>query len=880
MKLIPPEEIILSNGIPVILQNYNGAAAATYWWIKTGSADEKPAEAGFAHFLEHMLFKDAAAKETGRASSGQLAQMIESLGGDINAYTSFDQTVYHVTCAAHHWERVIDSFGTMAKPQKFLKEDFTREREVILEELRKNEDSPSRQMFQELFTRTYQKHPYGKPVIGFVKTLKAANVAQLEAFRNRRYVSENMGLILVGPLGEKDDPRRKRILATLEKRFGKRAIARKPLNDPNKRAVEPQLRKDIESKVLEFAVQTPSLSLSFRVPEIEHEDSPALDLLVSILGMGELGRLYQKLFYGKSLVTDVSAGIYVPKDPGLVYFEADYEDLGKTQEIVDAMLTEIDRIKNEGPISEEIKRCVTNAESERLYATQSADGMAGRIGFLRFVLGDMAYDERYLEELRAVDARRIQEVARRYLTADRLSVVMMVPKGKKAEAPLDAIVQKCRASLTPAPQIPTKTPATKKTGKSPLASSPAEEILLPNGVRVLLCERPQSHVFSMQAAALGGVRLEPEAEHGVSHVLSDTWTKGTKKRSAHDISAIVEGSAGSIEGFSGRNSLGLQVTGLNRDFDTLSSLFWEILTEPSFPTDEIQHTKRVTEDSIRSIEDSSGQLCSKLFLETLFQRHPYRRYSYGTLDSLSRISSETVKRAHARWIKPENLVIGISGPISKERFMSRFEKQMGNWRGEPVKASNDPQILDEPPLAAPRWVERNLGREQVHVIVGGIGLKIHSDERYSLRLLQNLLSGQSGRLFVELREKKSLAYTVSPMAFEGIERGYIGTYIACAPSKRQEAIDGIRGVLERLASKGPTPAEMKRAQEFYLGRRAMDFQTDSALSTHFCLEALYKLDILPDDEIARRIRKVSPKSVADLCRRLMVEAPQVVVAVG
>ena len=188
-KLIKPEQIHLSNGIPVILQHYDGPVAATYWWIRTGSADEAPQEAGFAHFLEHMLFKDAAAKETGRASTGQMARAIESLGGDINAYTSFDQTVYHVTCASHHWERVIDAFGTMAKPQHFLKGDFEREREVILEELRKNEDSPGRQLFQNLFSLTFKKHPYGKPVIGYVRTLKAAKVGQLEAFYRRNYVS-------------------------------------------------------------------------------------------------------------------------------------------------------------------------------------------------------------------------------------------------------------------------------------------------------------------------------------------------------------------------------------------------------------------------------------------------------------------------------------------------------------------------------------------------------------------------------------------------------------------------------------------------------------------------------------------------------------------
>src|SRR5205807_4779712 len=139
---------------------------------------------------------------------------------------------------------------------------------------------------------------------------------------------------------------------------------------------------------------------------------------------------------------------------------------------------------------------------------------------------------------------------------------------------------------------------------------------------------------------------------------------------------------------------------------------------------------------------------------------------------------------------------------------------------------------DEPSLKAPRWVEKSLGREQTHILIGTLGTKIFSEDRHALRLLQTLLGGQSGRLFIELREKKSLAYTVSPVSFEGLERGYVGTYIACAPAKRDEAIQGMRLVLEQLAEKGPTAAEVNRAKEFYLGRRAMDLQSDSSLAAH------------------------------------------------
>lgn len=896
-KFFQPEQIYLSNGIPVILQNYDAPVAATYWWVRTGSADEAPHEAGFAHFLEHMLFKDAAAKETGRASTGRMARTIESLGGEINAYTSFDQTVYHVTCASHHWERVIDAFGVMARPQKFLRSDFEREREVILEELRKNEDSPGRQLFQTLFSLTFRKHPYGKPVIGYTKTLKAASVTSLETFYRRGYVSGRMGLVLVGPIHGGTPARRKAILKYLEKHFGsERLSARKA--SPVLRTMDAQLtqakRPPIEVKP--FDVKTPTLSFSFRVPELGHADIPALDLLAGILGMGELSRLYQNLFYQKSLVTEASAGLYVPHDPGMLYFQAEMEDVGKIKEVSEEMFREMRRVREEGPTLEEIERVIVNIESEKLYATQTADGMASRLGFLRFILGDLDFDQKYLEELRSVDSARIREIAATYLDPARMSGVVMVPedqKGFDGSAIVDAAL---RGLSREAGTVAVASARHRRKSAVPKAESPVEFFTLPSGMRIAYFERPNSHVFSVHASALGGLRLElaspvesAASDWGSSYMMALTWTKGTTgafgapSLEAREIAAIVEGSAGSLDGFSGRNSVGLQVTGLARDWGRLSELFTGTLLSPSFPEIEVGHSRRIAEDAIRGIEDHTSQLCTKLFLETLFERHPYGKLTVGSMDSVQRIDSAKLSRFHKAWIKPERLTVAVSGPIKRvalDAWLSELDRRARRLSEPSSGAGSQSSIPDEESLRAPRWVERSLGREQIHILVGGLGTRITSEDRYPLSLMQTLLGGQSGRLFVELREKKSLAYTVAPVSFEGLERGYIGTYIACSPEKRDEAIRGIQTVLERLAERGPTAQEMTRAREYFLGRRAMDMQSDSALAAHFGLEALYGLPHRDEDAYVKLIRSITAKKVQQVCRRYLVEPFMVTCVVG
>ena len=886
-KFHRPVHHTLSNGIPVVLQHYDGAVAATYWWVKTGSADEGKGEEGFAHFLEHMLFKDAAAKETGKASTGQMARAIESLGGDINAYTSFDQTVYHVTCASQHWEKVAQVFGTMAKPQKFLKSDFEREREVILEELRKNQDSPSRQLFQSLFTATYSKHPYGRPVIGFVKTLKAATVGKLEAFYRRNYVSGKMGIVLVGPL---DPKRQDAMLKILEKNFGKGAIPRKS-TPPTRRPVEPALRKTPTSVKRTFDVKTPTLAVAFRGPRLGHEDLPALDLAASVLSTGELSRLYQSLFYGTSIATDVSGGLYVPFDDGMLYFQAETDSIEKLPAAAEQMFHELARIRREGPTDEELARVLVNAESEKLYATQSADGLAGRLGFLQYIMGDLGYDQQYLEELRAVDRAAVEKVTAEYLDPRRMSLVLLLPKEHKDYdmAPITAMAERLLASPVSKAAVLKSARAGKAVVSCPAAGLKPEFMTTPSGIRVIYRENPQSHVMSLHASALGGLRLElgspidsREKDWGSSYLMALTWAKGSRNHDARKISEIVEGCAAGVDGFSGRNTVGLSMTGLARDFGKLSGLFTELLVEPTFPESEVTHSRRIAEDSVRGVEDHSSQLCSKLFLETLFETHPYGSFTTGSLESLPGIGSSKLKDFHRAWIRPERLTLAISGNVRRaelDRWMGEMDRSFAKLAKEPGRKISE-SLPEESALKAPRWAEKQLGREQTHIIVGGLGTRIRAEDRLTLQLLQTLLGGQSGRLFIELREKKSLAYTVAPLHFDGIEAGYVGTYIACSPSKRKEAVDGIKTVLEKLAEKGPTGSEVERAKQFFLGRRAMDLQSDSAVASHFGLEAVYGIPYLTDVEIAKRVQAIRARDIQELCHQYYVVPHAVTAVVG
>ncbi len=865
------EEHRLSNGIPVILQNLNGAVGTFHWWNRTGSTDERPDEAGFAHFLEHMLFKDAGAKETGVASTGNTARVIESLGGEINAYTTFDQTVYHVTCSEQYWEKAIDQFGMMAKPQRFLKEDFEREREVILEELRRGEDSPDRQLYQSLFGLTYRKHPYGRPVIGFAKILKAATVQKLEAYYRRNYVSEKMGLVLVGPLNDRNGSRKRKLLSILEKRFGSGTIPKR--SGAAVTTVHEKPGQKARFLARHFDIKNPELAISFRAPDLKHPDAPLLEVLAGVLGSGESSRLYQKLFYEKSLVTDASASVYIPKDPGMFLLSAELKTTVDFAPVMRALVDEIKAVAEGDVKKEEVDRVIANVESEKLYATQTVDGLAGRLGFLRFSLGDLKFDSSYLEHIRTANSSTLKRLAHEYLGADRMSAVLFQPKGETLR-PFEDI-------LPVLEDLPKVRPASIPRFKPTEALEP-EVFTTPSGLQVSWFERPGVPVYSLHASAFGGSRSELMVSPrywGASNLLARTWAKGTPTHSSKEISKIVEGSAASLDGFGGRNTVGLQSTGLVRDWEKLSGLFTEVLFDATFPDDEIQHAKRVTEEQIRSIPDHSSQVCSKLFLENLFEDHPYGKHPLGSIEQLTALGRDDLVTLHDTFITPKNMALSIVGGVSRdevESWLTEFDHELSKRKS----TFSQGLIPPPPPLKAPRWAGANFEREQTHIIVGGFGLSMHHEDRYALRILQNILGGQSGRLFIELREKRSMAYTVAPMSMEGIETGYVGTYIACAPNKKDEAIQGMRKVLEELAKKGPTAKEMERAKNYYLGQRAMDMQSSWAIASSFGLELLYKDQVALESTIRKRVMRVTADSVRKVCERLYLKPHHVTVVVG
>ncbi len=356
----------LKNGLRVFVQETHTApVVAVQMWIGVGSADERPEEAGVAHLLEHMMFKG-----TKKRGVGMVAQEVEGAGGEVNAFTSFDQTVYHLTLASRHFDLGLDILSDMILSSQIDADELRMEKEVVLEEVRRSQDSPSRVLDQQVFKTVFEAHPYGRPVIGFEETVRGFERPDVHGFFERWYTPDNMVLVVVGDVD----------VATVKRQATRafRDFNRGPA--PTHSRPQEALQTAPRFAVLHQAVKEAHLELAFPVPEAEHPDTPLLDLLALVLGQGESSRLVEHVKNQQQLVNSVYAYAYTPKEPG-VFFVGSSLEPQRLMEVYPALLEEIHQIRTAPVRSSELRKAKTIIQSDRVYERETVDGRARKFGY-------------------------------------------------------------------------------------------------------------------------------------------------------------------------------------------------------------------------------------------------------------------------------------------------------------------------------------------------------------------------------------------------------------------------------------------------------------------------------------------------------------------
>ena len=850
---------ILPNGLTLLLREAHlSPVVSLQIWVTVGSADERPGELGLAHFHEHMLFKG-----TRKRGVGDVAAEVEGGGGRINAYTSFDITVYHATLPREALAVGLDVLTDAVRNSVFDPEEVTREREVVLEEIRRSKDSPIHVLSDAVFAEAYRVHPYRNPILGTAESVGDFDREQVMAFFERWYTPDNMVVVAAGDFDSEEFARE--ISAAFE--------GAQPGGTLRTRPREPA-HTALRSVVLQESFERVRLDLSWMGTAFRDPDSTALDLLSFILGESESSRLVQQVKDREGLVDRIDSSCYSPLEPGLFSVTAE-TDPQRAAKSIDAIAREVERLQHEAVSNDELERARANFLASEHFERESVSGLASKLGSFH-VLGDgWRSEELYFESVRRTSADDLLRVARQYLNAEQLTAGVMLPSGGSDNrsatdsisrpAPSKAPIDEARVSEA----VDAGITHTRRRFSPPTATERGQQVhsyQLSSGASLHVLPQRDVPVVAARAAFSGGLLGDDEANAGLSSFLASMWTRGTRAHSAADFARSVENLAAEVEGFAGRNSQGVVLEITSDKLSDGLDLFTEVMLEPAFEAAEFEREQRETLAAIERREDRLAQRAFLLFAQAHYDHHPYRLPMIGTRESVARFDPDALRARHARVVQGENLVIGLSGDVDPDAVAEALSVRL---EGLAHGAFVQPDPAQEKPPDEIREVSLHKDRAQTHTVLGFRGLTVHDPDRHCLEVISQLLAGQGGRLFLELRDRRSLAYSVSTANVEGVAPGFFSVYTATAPEKAREARDGILEQLERLLGEPPTDDELERARRYLTGSFAIEQQRNSARAAHISLDALYGLGPEAYRSYAGVIETITKEDVLRVAQRVL-----------
>lgn len=824
----------LSNGLEVyVKEDHARKVAAIQLWVMVGSADEEPSERGLSHLLEHMAFKG-----TERRDVGKIAAEVEALGGEINAYTSWDETVYYITAPSTEVNQALDILTDAVLKPKIDPTELAKEKQVVLEEILESEERPERKASKLLMKTVFTKSPYQYPIIGFKDTVEKISREDIVSFRKKWYVPENMFFLIVG------DVDTNKLLPELEKLtewLKPTGFFRPP------RAVEPPQKEIRTVSLRDNNSRETRLHMAFHIPAIKANDVNALDLVGDILGARDSSRLVKTLKKDKALVNSISAYALTPKDPGIMVISATL-DAQNLEIVTRTIMEEISRLASENPSKDELERAKVHIESQHIYARETVQGMCRSIGSFRADLGDAYYEEKYLTLIRAVTPEEISQATKTYLFAPNVTISVLLPE----ESSKDFNVSSLAPIVESFGSLPTATAGDNGNQYK------AHETTLSNGIKVVLLRDDSNPAVSLRIAHQGGKRYETRESEGIMNFISQMLPKGAGNFDEAQIFNQVEDMGGRLAGFSGYDSFGLSATFFSRFLYDGLELLAKIHKEPTFPDDKLERERLLIINRIKTEPDRPIQYAFSELNKILFRNHPYGFNKEGTISTVAGFSSADLKETYKRFAAPGNTVITVVGEMDPQKTLKKITELFGSI---PSRKFEPPAVAAETPLTGVNEQKIFIPRAKAHIAVGFPSVSIYDPDRYALEVLNNLLSGQGGRLFLQLRDRESLAYVVASFVRPGVDPGLFGFYIACETLKVDKALNGLFREIDKVRSASLTDKEIKDSINNLVGNHLINLQSSWSRSENSALNTLYGLGYNYDAEYVRKISGVTLQDV-------------------
>src|ERR1017187_4245176 len=795
---IPPgvKLTTFDNGLTLIVrEDHSAPVVSAQAWCMAGSIHEgKWLGAGLSHVLEHMLFKGTTTRPGSR-----IDQEVQEAGGYMNAYTSFDRTVYHIDVPVTGARTAIDILCDIMQHATLPPDELAKEMDVIRCEMDMGQDDPGHRASRRLFETAYTRSPYRFTVIGYPDIFGELKPDDIRGYYTEKYTPNNVFYVVAG------DVKNDEVIAQIRTAYEKtkaRALPSVVLPEEPKQTAAREI-------VEEAPIELGHFHFAWHIPERRQPDMAALDVLAVLLGSGHSSRLYQQVREKQGVVHHVDAWTYSPGNAGLFGMSA-IVDPDKFTASRDAMLAEVEKMKTSPVSAGELGKAVKQFIAATLAVRKTMEGQAQNLGANWLAANDLNFSERYLAAVKRVRPDDIRRVAREYLTAENRTLYTLLPNGTAPKLSV-AVEEKSEHAI--------------------------RKFELPNGLRLLVKEDHRLPFVEFRAMFRGGVLAETREDNGITQLTSRMLLKGTSRRSARDIATEIETVGGSIDSYGGNNSFGVNLETLSSDFATGLDLLADVLLNPVFPADALEREREVQIADIHAQKDNLLKCASMAMRRALFGNIGYGLDSTGREETVAKLKAAGLKAFHKKLAAPNNCVLAIYGDVATAEVKSAVKKLFGHWKSG-GKIEHPTSNIQHP---TSNRVTETRDKKQAVIVIGFPGTTMHDEDRFALDLIQEACSDLGSRLFLRIREQLGLAYYVGAQQFAGLAPGYFAFYAGTEPSKAAQVEQEILKEAGLLRTEGLTAEELKRAKAKIIGQKKIARQDLGHLASTTTLDELYGL---------------------------------------
>jgi len=840
---------VLANGLTVLVyRNPAAPVVAVNTYVRAGYFDETDDIVGIAHVLEHMYFKG-----TPQYGVGEVAKATKAAGGYLNAHTIYDHTSYYAVLPSRGFEEGLAVQADAYANSTIEADALSKELEVIIQEAMRKEDNADAVATETLYALLHDEHRIRRWRIGRPNDLRKFTRADVVKFYHNFYTPSNTVLSIAGDVDpEKTIERVKQLYGSIP--------AGEPVRTPGPE--EPghsgfrysELSGDVEQTHVEIGWTG--------VPNL-HPDLPALDLAAAVLGSGRASRLYRSV-RDRKLAGAVGAYNYSPSEVG-VFVVSSEGDPATAADAARTMWAQVAALRAGDVSADEIDRAKQLFMSRWARHLESTEGQAAYMAEWES-LGGWEKGQQYYDSFMGVDAAGVVSVARRYLLEDKAAAVVYRPRSAPQLAGDAAEFKSLLSSGVVAP-LDCSTPRNPDAASAPVSATTLREearvsvYQLPSGIPVLVRRRENAPITHIGVFAASGAAYEPRERAGISALAARTAARGTATRTSLQVAEESERLGGSIGASVGSESFGWSLSVPAANLQPAIALLADVVQHATLDDDALETERSSMIADAARLRDDMFRFPMWLVNEGAYANHPYSIPAGGTEESLRELVPADIRDWYRTALLSAPFVIALTGDMDCDQAAD-------------IVASHFTELTftDREPLSAPLWPDRVTERivvrdkTQTALVLGFPAPSRNDVSRFTTRVLASITSGLGGRFFDELRDQRSLAYTVHAFGSEHRVSGAFMAYIATAPEREAEARSALLDQFARLRSTPVTEIELTRAKRYMLGMYDIRQESGGAILGEIVDAWMFGAGLSDLTEIEARIQAVTAADVQRLAQ--------------